>query len=117
VDYLMTSYQPDFAVLHGGQLLGVVTRDRALQGLVQETEDSYVTGIMQRDVLRLSGTMTLAEAQEALAESYTQVAAVFDGDRYLGLVNQDDIREALQISAFLRLAWEKRTLLERREAA
>ena len=55
--------------------------------------------------------------QEALAESYTQVAAVFDGDRYLGLVNQDDIREALQISAFLRLAWEKRTLLERREAA
>jgi hypothetical protein len=36
------------------------------------------------------------------------VAAVFAGERYLGLVNQDDINEALRIAAFLRLAQERK---------
>ncbi|HSK78213.1 MAG TPA: CBS domain-containing protein, partial [Thermoanaerobaculia bacterium] len=107
IDYLLTSYQPDFAVLHGGRLLGVVTRDMALRGLVAETQDVYVTGIMQREMLELDGELTLAEAQETLAEANASVAAVFEGDRFLGLVNEDDIREALQIAAFLQLA-EKR---------
>ncbi|HSF41812.1 MAG TPA: M50 family metallopeptidase [Thermoanaerobaculia bacterium] len=107
IDYLLTSYQPDFAVLHGGRLLGVVTRDMALRGLAAETQDVYVTGIMQREMLELDGELTLAEAQEALAEANASVAAVFEGDRFLGLVNEDDLREALQIAAFLQLA-EKR---------
>lgn len=112
LDYLLTSYQPDFAVLHGGRLLGVVTRDAALDAVLREAEDVYVAGIMKRDVLDLDGRLTLAEAQEAMAEAGASVAAVFEGDRFLGLVNNEDLREALQIAAFLQVS-EKRVVLDR----
>lgn len=102
VDYLLTSYQPDFAVVHGGQLLGVVTRASVLQALVAHPGDGYVTGIMDRHVHRLEANLSLAEAQERMAENGVPVAAVFESDRFLGLVNLDDLREALQIAAYLR---------------
>ena len=104
VDYLLTSYQPDFAVLHGGQLLGIVTRDAALRALVAENGDVYVAGIMERQFPRLEAALTLAEAREALLERGTSVGAVFDGERFLGLVNESDLAEALQIAAFLKIA-------------
>jgi Zn-dependent protease len=102
VDYLLTSYQPDFAVIHGGQLLGVVTRAAVLQALVANPGDGYVTGVMNRNVQRLDAGLSLAEAQEQMAEAGVAVAAVYDDERFLGLVNLDDLREALQIAAFLR---------------
>lgn len=108
IDYLLTSYQPDFAVVLGGRLHGVVTRDAVLQSLVTGQDESYVTGIMNRDVLRLEADLSLAQARERMAESSAHVAAVFEGERYLGLINQDDINEAMRISAFLRLAQERK---------
>lgn len=104
IDYLLTSYQPDFAVVHGGRLLGVVTRSEVLKALVQGEGDVYVTGVMQRDVPRLDPRLSLAEAREHLAELGANVGAVFDGERFLGLINAEDIQEALHISAFQRMA-------------
>jgi len=108
IDYLLTSYQPDFAVVLGGQLHGVVTRNAVLQSLATGQDQSYVTGIMNRDVLRLDAGISLAQAREKMAEASAPVAAVFEVERFLGLVNQDDINEALQIAAFLRLAQERK---------
>jgi len=107
VDYLLTSYQPDFAVLHGGELLGVVTRNVVLRALADDPTDAYVAGLMDRHFLRLDARQSLAEAQELMAEQSRTVAAVFAGDRYLGLINLEDLREALQIAAFLKLHEER----------
>jgi Zn-dependent protease len=112
VDYLLTSYQPDFAVLHGGQLLGVVTRATVLQALVLHPGDSYVTGVMDRNVHRLDADLSLAEAHEQMAEKGVAVAAVFEADRFLGLVNLDDLREALQIAAYLRAGEARQARVE-----
>ncbi|HYU31708.1 MAG TPA: site-2 protease family protein [Thermoanaerobaculia bacterium] len=108
IDYLLTSYQPDFAVVLGGRLLGVVTRDAVLQSLATGHDESYVTGVMNREVLRLDADLSLAQAREKMAEASAPVAAVFAGERFLGLINQDDISEALRIAAFLRLAHERK---------
>jgi len=107
VDYLLTSYQPDFAVLHGGELLGVVTRNVVLRALAEDPSDPYVAGLMDRNYLRLDSRQSLAEAQELMAEQSRSVAAVFAGDRYLGLINLDDLLEALQIAACLKLHEER----------
>ncbi len=107
VDYLLTSYQPDFAVVYGGRLLGVVTRDRALAALAAGQGEGYVAGFMQREVFPLDSSLSLAEAQERMADASASVAAVFEGERYLGLVNVDDLREALQIAAYTRLGTPK----------
>ena len=108
IDYLLTSYQPDFAVVLGGRLLGVVTRDAVLQSLATGQDENYVTSIMKRDVMRLEAHLSLAQAREQMAEKGVPVAAAFDGERFLGLVNHDDINEAMHIAAFMRLAQERR---------
>ncbi len=106
LDYVLTSYQPDFAVLQGERLLGVVTRDDALRAVANgPTEtympDVYVTTIMRRDVVRVSADDTLEEVRRAMLEQNTRVVAVYEADMYLGLINMDDIAEAFAVLSFL----------------
>ena len=50
VDYILTSYQPDFAVIFGKNLLGIVTRNDVLRTLAINPDDLYVSEFMQRNV-------------------------------------------------------------------
>jgi osmoprotectant transport system ATP-binding protein len=46
---------------------------------------------------RLGRTATLKEALDAVISSHTRIAAVFDGERYLGMINADEIsREIIE---------------------
>jgi Zn-dependent protease len=101
VDYLLTSYQPDFAVLHGGRLLGVVTRDDVLRALAASPEDVYVAGVMKREIERVDAATPLDEVQRTMAEKGIRVVAVTEGDGYLGLVSAEDLAEAIAVATFL----------------
>ena len=101
VDYLLTSYQPDFAVLHGGRLLGVVTRDDVLRALAASPEDAYVAGVMKREIERVDAATPLDEVQRRMAEKGVRVVAVTEGDGYLGLVSAEDLAEAIAVATFL----------------
>ncbi len=61
VDYILTSYQPDFAVLQANRLLGIVTREDVLRALASDTRDMFVTGIMRREFLKVDADKTLDE--------------------------------------------------------
>jgi Zn-dependent protease len=91
--YLLTSYQPDFAVMRGGELLGVVLRRDVLGRLAHGKGGLPVTDAMTR-CPRVSATATLADVRSILDEQDAFVVAVFDGDRYLGLISRDDLHEA-----------------------
>lgn len=101
VDYMLTSYQSEFAVLQGANLIGVLTRDDVLRTLALNAGDRYVTEIMQRNVLRMDASKSLDEVRQALGENNARLAAIYDGGQYLGLVSADDIREALMVSALV----------------
>jgi Zn-dependent protease/predicted transcriptional regulator len=115
VDHILTSYQPDFAVMQGSALLGVVTRDDILKSLATELGDAWVTGIMKRDVLKVDAGLTLEEVREKLAESAGRVAAVYRGETYLGLVSAEDIAEALLVVSFRSAHDARRAAAERAE--
>jgi CBS domain-containing protein len=100
VDYILTSYQPDFAVLLGDRLLGVVTRDDVMRALAARSDDPYVAEIMQRDVVQIEADAGLDEVRDAMSEHQVRIVAVFAGDRYLGLVSEEDLREALSVLLF-----------------
>jgi Zn-dependent protease/predicted transcriptional regulator len=102
VDYMLTSYQSDFAVLQGSNIIGVLPRDLVLQTLALQAGDRYVTEIMQRDFLRVDANKSLDEVQQAMSEAGARLAAVFDGPQYLGLISADDIREAFTVSSFVK---------------
>jgi Zn-dependent protease/predicted transcriptional regulator len=102
VDYILTSYQPDFAVMQGSNVLGIVTRDDVLRNLSIDPTDRYVTEIMQRNLLRIDANRSLDEARQMMAQAGARVAAVFDGNQqFLGLVNADDIGEAFAVLTFV----------------
>ena len=112
VDYILTSYQPDFAVVQGKTFLGVVTRDDVLKALATETNDLYVAGIMRREVLTVDARQGLDEVRRLMGEKGERIAAVNDGDAFLGLVSVEDIGEALVVSSFVQLRDKRRAAAE-----
>lgn len=100
VDYLLTSYQPDFAVLFGKKLLGIVTRDDVLQALASQPQDLYVSEVMRREVVKLDANLTLDDARDQMSEQGVRVAAVYDGENFLGLISMEDIQEAFSVLMF-----------------
>jgi Zn-dependent protease len=101
VDYILTSYQPDFAVMQGTNLLGIVTREDVLRALASDTRDLYVTGIMRREFLKVNADKTLDEVSQIMAEQNQRIAAVYQAEQYLGLVSIEDISEALAVATFM----------------
>jgi Zn-dependent protease/predicted transcriptional regulator len=101
VDYILTSYQPDFAVLQGSNLIGIVTREDVLRTLATDGNDKYVTEIMQREVAKVDAAKSLDEARQSMGEQGQRVAAVYDGAKFLGLVSAEDIGEAFAVLTFV----------------
>jgi len=101
VDYILTSYQPDFAVLQGSNLIGIVTRDNVLGALATHTDDTFVTEIMVREFLKIEASKSLDETRRTMAERGTRIAAVYDGANYLGLISMEDIVEAFTVQTFV----------------
>jgi Zn-dependent protease/predicted transcriptional regulator len=107
IEHILTSYQPDFAVVNRGRLAGVVTRDDVLKWLAEAPSlyDVYVTEVMREAdaVLRVDAKLTLDEVTKALDERETRIAAVYDDahDHFLGLVSSEDIAEAQAVLTFL----------------
>ena len=101
VDYILTSYQPDFAVVQGGALLGIVTRQDVLKTLATDPQDLYVAGVMNREVVRVSAGESLDDVRRTMAEKEVRIVAVYDGERYLGLLSAEDLAEALLVVTFV----------------
>ena len=103
VEHILTSYQPDFAVLNRGRLVGVVTREDVLKWLADTAGayDQYVTEIMDEQVLRVDARLALDEVLKRMEENQERIAAVYDGEVYLGLLIAEDIGEAQAVLSYL----------------
>lgn len=101
VDYLLTSYQPDFAVLQGPKLIGIVTRDDVVKALESHPTDTFVTEIMEREFLKVEASRSLEEVRRIMAEHGGRIAAVYDAASYLGLISMEDIIEAFTVQTFV----------------
>lgn len=102
VDYILTSYQPDFAVMQARNPIGIVTRHDVLATLASAPGDTLVTEMMQREFLKVDANKSLSEVRQVMEEKGTQIAAVYDGAAYLGLIGLEDITEAFAIQTFVR---------------
>jgi len=101
IRYLLTSYQPDFAVLRGPRVLGVVRRSQVIGALAHRAGDLSVTAIMT-DCATVSADRSLADTRRLLQESRSSVAAVFHDGDFIGLVSAEDIAEAEAVLAVVR---------------
>ncbi len=102
IDYILTSYQPDFAVLQGSRLLGVVSREDVLRALAAAADertvpDMDVTTIMRGDVVGVDASATLDDVRRVMGERGARLVAVHDRGTYLGLVGIEDLAEAYAV--------------------
>lgn len=88
------SHQVNFPVMLGDALMGVVRRQDIRQALEHGRSLATVAEIMKRNVPKVNIDDTLHEAQEQLTNSDSQVAAVYDDFRFVGLVGFEDIERA-----------------------
>jgi Zn-dependent protease/predicted transcriptional regulator len=101
VDHLLTSYQPDFAVVQRGNFQGAVTREDVLQYLSANRYDVFVTEIMHQDTAHVDASLSLDDVRQKMAEASARLVAVYDGQHFLGLVSAEDIAEAHMILSFV----------------
>lgn len=97
---VLASQQPDFAVVRGETVLGVVTRWDIIWALVQGAGEATVISIARQDVPRVDADRSFDEVGRMMAEKNMPIVAVFDGESYLGLVKHSDIAEALTVPRF-----------------
>ncbi|WP_437930381.1 site-2 protease family protein [Sorangium sp. So ce291] len=100
-EHILTTYQTDFAVMLEGEPIGVLTRADVIRALAEGAGSAYVAGLMRRDVVRVSADRSLDEVARLMSEKSTPVVAVYDGERYLGLISHEDMAEALTLLQFL----------------
>ncbi len=80
------TFQDDFPVIHGGVLLGVLTRSRILEALRQAGRDQVVQEILQRVEDRVAPSDGLRDVMRKMHARGLGVLPVMEEDRLVGIV-------------------------------
>lgn len=105
-DQLLASSQQDFPVVHGEEVVGLLTRNSLLQGLAAEGPDGYVAGAMHRDFPRAAPEEDMAHIFAAAVESNQDISrslplVVMQEGRMVGMVTGENIAEYFAIQRML----------------
>ena len=91
-DLLLATSQQDFPVMHGDEVIGLLTRSALMRAMLRDGPEAYVAGAMDRNFLRIPPDMDLATALPKLSAAGTS-ALVMDGDRLVGVLTAENLYE------------------------
>jgi Zn-dependent protease/predicted transcriptional regulator len=100
-DVLLAGSQQDFPVVHGGEVVGVLSRSALLRGWATEGPDAYVAGVMERD---FNWARPDDDLETILSQSQmTGPILVMEGDsrergNLIGMVTQENLLEFLTLT-------------------
>lgn len=104
-DALLASAQHDFPVVHGSEVIGLLTRERLLRALAQEGPSAYVAGVMERDFSKASLTDDMGELITQLGSNdplgKKLPLLIFQGDQMVGMVTGENLTEYFAIQQVL----------------
>jgi Zn-dependent protease/CBS domain-containing protein len=91
-DLLLSTSQQDFPVMHGDEVIGLLSRSALMRAMLREGPESYVAAAMDRNFLRVPPDTDLAVVLPQLL-SAGHAALVMDGERLLGLLTAENLYE------------------------
>lgn len=97
-DLLIATTQQDFPVLSGAQVLGVLSRRALVQGLATHGRDHYVAEVMDREFPHTEPSTELHRVYEIMRDGQGSPVLVFDGERLIGYINNENLMEYLLIA-------------------
>ena len=101
VDHLLRSPQSHFAVVHGDQLVGTLSRDEVLAAAGVVGLGAFVAGVMRRDIAHVDASTPLDELRSVLMELGGRPVAVYGSHGFVGLLAFDDVSRIASLSTTL----------------
>ncbi len=96
---LLATSQQDFPVMHGTEVIGLLTRNALMRALATEGQDAYVSGAMEREFPVLAPDLDLAEALPLMAQAGS-CALVMENEKLVGLLTSENLSEFLMLRRF-----------------
>jgi predicted transcriptional regulator len=91
-DLLLSTSQQDFPVMHGDEVIGLLTRSALMRAMLRDGPEAYVAGAMDRNFVRVPPEMDLATALPQLSTAGA-MALVMDSDRLVGMLTAENLYE------------------------
>jgi len=96
VNLTLSTSQHDFPVMHGPQVVGLLSHQGLLRALASEGADAYIGCAVERDFVTLPADADLAEALPIMARA-TTCAFVMENDHLVGLLTTQNLSEFLML--------------------
>ena len=94
-DLLLATSQHDFPVMHGGQVIGLLTRSALVRALMTSGPDAYVAGAMDREYMRVRPDQELSAVLPKLTAPNTCALVLDADDKLVGMLTAENISEFL----------------------
>ncbi len=91
---LLSTSQQDFPVVHGDQVIGLLSRNALLRGMAQAGADAYIAGHMDREFASVAPDKDLAEVLPLMAHSGACVLVMQD-EKLLGVLSSENLSQFL----------------------
>lgn len=96
-EVLLATTQQDFPVVHGDEVVGVLSRGQLLRGLAEAGESAYVSEAMTRDVVFAKPSDPLEELMTRADGVQRAPILVMEEDRLVGMLTVDNLMEFLTL--------------------
>jgi Zn-dependent protease/CBS domain-containing protein len=97
VDLTLNSFQADFPICDGTNLVGIITHSRLVQALNAYPPDTPVRQVMVEDIPSVEPGEGLFEVQKRFAELGVDALPVVDQGSFVGVITSKDINEVFQL--------------------
>jgi CBS domain-containing protein len=102
VDILLDGPEQRFIVTDEEQVVGVLTRNDIIQGLMKYKEDTEVKNIMNTEVTVFQSNTSLEQAYEKMRNQQITMAPVLENEKVKGLIDMDNINEFIMVRSAMR---------------
>jgi Zn-dependent protease len=97
IDLTLNSFQADFPVCDGINLVGIITHTRLIQALNAYPPETLVGDVMVEDIPYVSPNEGLFEVQKRFSEFGVDALPVVDDGKFLGIITSKDLNEVYQL--------------------
>ncbi|MGD2178927.1 MAG: site-2 protease family protein [Anaerolineae bacterium] len=96
-DLTLESFQADFPVCDGGQIVGLLTHTDIVRALKMRRPDTPVREVMQTEFPKLQLDDELFDVHQLMRQARLDALPVIDSDGFVGLLTSRDVNEAFQL--------------------
>ena len=101
IDHVLAGDQKEFPVVSDGQVVGILTQSRLLEGLRSSGAETPVSRIMEKDFKTADSLEMLETAFAQLQACSCHTLPILHRDQLVGLVTMDNIGEFIRIQSML----------------